>query len=513
MTDALLAIARDLSASLPAADRHQRLVEAVRRIVPCDAAALLGVEEGGLRILAGTGLVPDALGRRYDPALHPRFGAILSAPGPVRFAADDPRPDPFDGLIGARPGTDAGVHACMGCALRVEDALVGVLAVDALRPGAFDGVQDETIATFAALAAAALRTAGLIEALEVLAERRGQVSRRLVAEALQRGGGEILGRSPAVTALREEMARVAPTDLTATILGETGTGKELVARTLHARSLRFDQPLVYVNCAALPESIAESELFGHVRGAFTGAVADRMGRFELASGGTLFLDEIGELPRSVQPLLLRALQHGEVQRVGADRVLRADVRVLAATNRDLAAEVKAGRFRADLFHRLMVYPLHVPPLRERGDDVLILAGHFAAQARMRLGTGPIRLTPAARERLLAYDWPGNVRELEHGILRAAIRAAEGHPGQPILLDAPHLGLDGGDSAPPVPAPIAGFVPLPLAGAVERFQREYVTATVASCGGNWAEAARRLGVDRGNLHRLARRLGLKGPREG
>ncbi len=194
-----------------------------------------------------------------------------------------------------------------------------------------------------------------------------------------------------------------------------------------------------MNCAALPESIAESELFGHVAGAFTGAVRDRAGKFEVADGGSLFLDEVGELPLSLQPKLLRALQQGEIQRIGSDRLHRVDVRIIAATNRDLLAEVERGRFRADLYHRLAVYPIRVPALRERRDDIALLATHFADSTRRRLGLGPLRLGEEVRERLAAADWPGNVRELENVVSRAVLRAAAGKPpGAPIVVGLAHV---------------------------------------------------------------------------
>ena len=510
MLDTLLDIALDLTAGLSAEGRYQRLVEAVRRALPCDAAALLRLDNDAVQVVAASGLTPDALGRRFLLGEQPRLAAILAGRGPVRFAARDPRPDPYEGLIAGVQDGSTGVHSCMGAALWVDEHLVGALTVDAVRPGAFNDVDDQAVATLAALAAAAMRTAGLIDALEGLVEKRGQVSQKLVAEALQRGGGELIGQSPAMEMLRQELQRVAPSDLSVLITGETGVGKELVARTIHARSSRAHQPLVYINCAALPESIAESELFGHVRGAFTGAMAHRMGRFELADGGTLFLDEIGELPLGIQAKLLHALQRGEVQRVGADHSIEVDVRVLAATNRELDREVAAGRFRADLFHRLCVYPLRVPPLREREGDIALLAGYFMDRAQVRLGSGPVHMEPAVRQALERYPWPGNVRELEHMLLRATIRAASGQRNQRVQIQRRHLDL-GEPEPPPRARPCQDPPAAPVGSlreATEAFQQQLIRSAVAQAGGNWAEAARRLDMDRANLHRLARRLGLK-----
>ncbi|GMV40230.1 MAG: hypothetical protein AMXMBFR64_19460 [Myxococcales bacterium] len=507
MIDALLDIALDLTASLSTQERYQRLLAAVRAVVPCDASALMRNEGGVLVPVVVAGLTPETLGRRFVPAEHPRLAAIVASREPVRFRADDPRADPYDGYVSASPDHLTHVHSCMGSSLHVGDELVGVLTVDAMEPGAFDRVADRTFAAFAALAAATMRTAGLIEALERAVERKGRVAEHLVTTALLRQGGELVGQSEAMRTLRAELEVIAASELTVLVTGETGVGKELVARTLHAGSRRSRQALVYVNCAALPESIAESELFGHVRGAFTGAVEDRAGKFELADGGTLFLDEVGELAPSIQAKLLRALQSGEIQRVGADRDVRVDVRVVAATNRELTVEVAAGRFRADLYHRLSVYPVRVPPLREREGDVALLAGLFLDRARVQLGLGSARLGRAAREALARYSWPGNVRELEHVIMRAALRASGGRRRADALIDVSHLGLDGAAPAPetPVAAPLVG---LGLADATATFQRDLILRAVESSGGNWAEAARRLGLDRGNLHRTARRLGLK-----
>jgi anaerobic nitric oxide reductase transcription regulator len=324
---------------------------------------------------------------------------------------------------------------------------------------------------------------------------------------------ELLGKSPAMQRLKAEIDTVAASDLTVLILGETGVGKELVAKRLHARSSRSERPLVQINCAALPETLADSELFGHKKGAFTGAVQDRIGKFELADGGTLFLDEVGELPLSVQAKLLRVLQSGEIQRPGSDRLLRVDVRVIAATNRDLRDEVAQGRFRADLYHRLSVYPLVVPSLRERGRDVLSLAGGFLEENQHRLGARNLRLSPQAKAALLSHAWPGNVRELEHVISRAALRALseQGRGARWLGIEPRHLALD--SQAAPAVALVAqapeSSPPMHEAGslreATEAFQRQWIEAALRRHEGSLARAARDAGMDRSNFHRLLRKL--------
>ncbi len=504
----LLDIARDLTAHLAAVDRYRRLLEAVQRIAACEVVTLMRMEQGLLRPVAQQGLAADVLARSFDPTEHPRLGLILKGAGvPVRFPADTFLPDPFDDALTPEGGSLGRIHACLGCALTIGDEVVGLLTLDDHRPDHFLGLADDDIAGLAALAAAALHTAGLVDALEAAAKRQGLVARQLLREVQQRQGQEIIGQSSVTRRLVHEIETVAETDLPVLLQGETGVGKEVAARAIHARSARRDAPLIYVNCAALPESIAESELFGHTRGAFTGATDVRAGKFEAADGGTLFLDEIGELPLSIQPKLLRVLQSGELQRLGSDKLQRVDVRILTATNRNLVEEVALGHFRADLFHRLSVYPIDIPPLRTRGDDILTLAGFFLDGARTRLGLGPVRLTPAAGACLMRYDWPGNVRELEHTMIRAAVRAAGGRRRVPVLVDVPHLILPTSPAVAPVPAKVVVAEALPLRDAVDTFQRELIGRQLEAAGGNWSEVARRLDVDRGNLHRLAKRLGL------
>ena len=522
--DAFLSVALDLSASLASEDRYRRLLAAVRSAVPADATCLLRLDGDALVPLATHGLSPDAMGRRYELSAHPRLDVICRSDGPVLFPADSALPDPFDGLVEDDPRALEHIHACMGCPLRVEGKLVGVLTADSLDPHAFEDLDLRVLSALGALAGAAMRTSHLIEALEESCRRYGLVARDLMRDAHERGGG-LIGTSPAMARVRREIDLVARTDMPVLVTGETGTGKELVARAIHAESQRAESPLIYVNCAALPESVAESELFGHVRGSFTGADRDRPGKFEVADGGTLLLDEIGELPLALQAKLLRALQEGEIQRVGADRVLHVDVRIVAATNRDLDTEVATGRMRADLYHRLAVYPLHVPPLRERGGDVVLLAGHFCDRTRARLGLGPVRLDAAARARLAEYSWPGNVRELENVISRAVLRAAaQVARGAAVVLAPADLGRDFGESPPALPSHAArdthgaaddglavgtGVRPsASLQDRVDAFKRREIAAALRAAEGNWAAAARALGLHRSNLHHLAQRLGLK-----
>jgi len=504
---ALWQIAVDLSNTMPGEIQFQRLVSAIGSVLPCDAVSLMHLQDGVLVPMASHGLAPELMGRRFDPAAHPRLAAILASIDPVRFAADSDLPDPFDGLLAVDTEREKPIHACMGCSLHVDRELVGVLTLDALDDKAFERLSDATVAAFAALAAATLRNVALIRALEQASERQRAIARDLMQEALRREG-DLIGNSRVMAHLRQEIAMVAATDLAVLITGETGTGKELVARTVHAQSARNEQAMVQVNCAALPESVAESELFGHKRGAFTGATSDRAGKFELAHGGTLFLDEIGELPLGVQAKLLRALQQGEIQRVGTDEVIRVDVRIIAATNRDLRHEVEAGRFRSDLYHRLHVYPIAVPPLREHREDLAVLAGYFLEAARHKLGIERIDLHPLALSALAAYDWPGNVRELEHLLLRASLKAAQRDP-QRVLVCAGDLGLPAAAPSIETVAPVTALA-LPnvvLRDAVDDFQRRMIAAALAEAGGNRAQAAKRLGLDRANLLRLAKRLGI------
>ena len=505
------ALLKHLSSAYTGPERMQRLVSALRKHFQCDAVAVLRLQDDALIPQAVDGLVHEALGRRFQVVAHPRLAAILQSTEPVHFQADCGLPDPYDGLLQVHAGEPLPVHDCMGVSLSVNGSLWGALTLDALGVDTFGEQRITELRSHALLIEVALRMNRLEE--EAANQRQGRNAASPAPLADTPVDEEIVGQSPAMLSLLHEIDVVAGSDLPVLLLGETGVGKELFARRIHRHSSRA-KPLVQVNCAALPETLAESELFGHVRGAFSGASTDRAGRFEVADGGTIFLDEIGELPLTIQAKLLRTLQNGEIQRLGEDRPRHVNVRVIVATNRDLQQGVKDGVFRADLYHRLSVYPVHIPPLRERGNDALLLAGRFLELNRVRLGIRSLRLSPAAEMEILRYQWPGNVRELEHVISRAAIKAlSRGARASDIVTLVPAL-LDLDTSLPDAPAPQAATplapdaVPLTLNEAVALRQREMIQQTLAATGANWALAARQLGLDASNLHKLARRLGMK-----
>ena len=302
--------------------------------------------------------------------------------------------------------------------------VLGVLAVFARQPIASECMG--WLRMIADHAAAAIATGRAFAEIDALRKRLELENEYLREEVTGAGAfGELIGQGPALEAVARQIDLVAPTDSAVLILGESGTGKELVAREIHCRSKRSGRPLIKVNCAAVPRELYESEFFGHVKGAFTGALRDRVGRFELADGGTLFLDEVGEIPLELQAKLLRILQEGELERVGEERTRRVNVRLVAATNRDLRTEAEAGRFRQDLFYRLSVFPVEVPALRKRKEDIPLLAEHFLKASSRKVGRPKPPLTLAGVQRLQQYDWPGNVRELQHVIERAVITSTGG----------------------------------------------------------------------------------------
>lgn len=355
-------------------------------------------------------------------------------------------------------------------------------AIHAIRSGAFDFVTKpvELELLVASLRRATERT------------RLQREIRRLQAEAADNRFATLIGESDVMRRLRSQLERVVPSDASVLLTGESGTGKEVVAQALHAEGPRADRPFIAVNCAALPEQLIESELFGHVRGAFTDARADRDGLFVQAHGGTLFLDEIGELPLEMQPKLLRALEQKTVRPVGGEKERAFDVRLITATNRDLDAEVEQQRFREDLFYRINVLTLSVPPLRTRGNDVLLLANHFLQEFGEAAGKPDVKLDGPVTHKLLAYDWPGNVRELRNVIERAVVLS----PGNLIQIDALPRKIAEFQSDQLVLSPAANQ-PLESLAAVED---RYIRFVLEQTGGNKTEAAKILGLDRKTLYR-------------
>lgn len=498
----LTQIALDLNSGISAHDRFTRLLNTIRKLLRCDASALLAFQGERFRPLAIDGLSPEVLGRRFLIAEHPRLEIIARAGDVVRFPTDSVLPDPYDGLI-PNQGAHLRVHSCIGLPLMANDCLIGALTIDGFDDAMFESFTDEDLRTLSALAAVSLNNALIMEQLE------RPTAVHSVSDLSLSQPTEMIGESSTMLALKHEIEIVANSGLNVLILGETGVGKELVAQEIHGRSPRADKAQVYLNCAALPESIAESELFGHVKGAFTGAIGNRKGKFETADSGTLFLDEIGELPLSIQAKLLRVLQYGEIQRIGDDSVHTVDVRIIAATNKDLKKEVVQGCFRADLFHRLSVFPVHVPPLRERDDDIALLTGFFVEKCRVKLGISSLRISMPGLKCLSSYAWPGNVRELEHCVSRAAIYAKAESGSDSVLITDHHFDIS--DSlvtrADKLPAKtMASFES--LRQATDAFQRDYIGNVIDDSRENWADAARALKIDSGNLHRLAKRLGLK-----
>jgi two-component system nitrogen regulation response regulator NtrX len=311
----------------------------------------------------------------------------------------------------------------------------------------------------------------------------------------------MVGRSEAMQRVYQLVDMVAPTRARVVISGERGTGKELVARAIHAHSPRRDRPFGQLNCAAVPAELIESEMFGHVKGAFTGAVAERKGVFESANGGTLFLDEIGDMSSAMQVKLLRTLQEGEVTPVGSSRSRPVDVRILAATSKNLLEEIEAGRFRDDLYDRLNVVNIAMPPLRARRDDVPLLAEHYLRLASVENDLKPKRLTPRGQEYLAQLPWPGNVRELRNLMERLAVIVPGDTVGHREVMDALHM------TAPP---PSDDGTPLPLKQARSRFERQYILERLNANRGNLLNTARELGIERTNLYRKMKQLGIESP---
>jgi len=416
-----------------------------------------------------------------DYALHTRRSVLTAPRSDARFG-------------GAKSVGEQGITSALCVPILSHDQVLGLVYADRL--GGQDFVREDQELVTATCLQAAPALANLKRLEETLAKKE-----LLLAEL--KGQHNLLGESPRLKAVAAFIERAAPTEAVVLVLGESGTGKELVARAIHYNSRRGDAPLVIVNCAALTESLIESELFGHAKGAYTGASSDRAGRFEMAHGGTIFLDEIGELSNSCQTKLLRVLEQGELSRVGEGRVRKVDVRVVAATNRDLDAEVKAGRFREDLFYRLNVLAVTLPPLRERGPDIALLLKHYLRDAALRSGRGKLEFSDEALAVLQQYRWPGNVRELRNLTERLAVLC----PRETICLP---------DLPPEFCAPLpsragAGAGPAPerqdSTASLEDVEKAHILRVLQTCEGNKKLAAEKLGIDRSTLYAKLRAYGI------
>ena len=497
---AVSGLAPILGSTLKVNELLERLGEALHAIFDFDAMALRVVSPSGGE-LELIGVLDTEEGPRYAPVAAPSEYSTSEriAKGETILVHDtDVELDP------TRPGDRRilarGRKSLLIVPLMFGEQVDGYVYFATRRRNWYGEADVEVAQAVAAQIVIAVQHQRLAEKQQQLAvvEARAQALEARV-ESLRGALGDrydfahVVGRAPAFVETLERAQRVAPTETTVLLTGESGTGKEVVARAIHHASARADRAFVAVNCAALPDTLIESELFGHERGAFTGADKLKRGRFELAAGGTLFLDEIGELMPGLQAKLLRVLQEREYERVGGTVTLVADVRLIAATNRDLERAVAEGRFREDLYYRLAVFPVRLPALRERGDDVILLADRFVSELGAKLGKGDSGLSRDARQALLDHPWPGNIRELQNAIERALIVSDGG------LITAVQLGLTPGRAADPSPAATDG--------SLVEVERRTIQSALERAKGNKSRAAAALGITRMKLYTRLRRLGL------
>ena len=506
---AATALAPILGASLKVGDVLERLGEAMRPLIDFDVM--------GLYLLAADGQGFDRMGiigtplpgGSATPTIQDYSVLERVSRGDVFLVRDAPRELDL-GRRGDQLIIEAGHRSLLGVPLRFGEQVGGGLFFVTRRERWYDEGDVEVAAALAAALALAIQHQRLAEHQQQLgaAEAKAQKLERQVASlrtALDDrfGFDAIIGRASNFVAALDDARKVAPTGTTVLLTGESGTGKEVLARAIHHASPRAEGPFVALNCAALPETLIESELFGHERGAFTGADKLKRGRFELAAGGTLFLDEIGELAPAAQAKLLRVLQERRYERVGGTTTLEADIRLIAATNRDLERGVADARFREDLYYRLAVFRIHLPALRERGDDVLLLADHFVRQLGGNMGKPEPGLSREARDLLVAHSWPGNIRELQNAIERALILA------QGELISAGQLGIAprlSRGAAPPTATSPEGERRT-TAPALADMEKQMIVEALRRANGNKSRAAAALGLSRTQLLRRVRRFGL------
>jgi transcriptional regulator with GAF, ATPase, and Fis domain len=468
---------------------QEKVLESVLAIVPADQAAILLTENG----VAGFSSI---VGRNRELGANQPIHAsqtILNRVLEENLAVLSSDVQSDDAYREAESLIERRVHSVLAVPLEVQGKVLGVMYLDASSPGArFDSDLLQLVTTLGNITALAIENARQLE-------RLGGENRRLYEELNIHHS--MIGESKAMHEVYDFVSRVAGRDSTVLISGESGTGKELVARAVHMNSGRVDKPFVAINCAAITETLLESELFGHERGAFTGAVSQKKGKLEVAEGGTVFLDEIGELAVPMQAKLLRVLQEREFERVGGTRSIKLDVRLIAATNRDLKDASKTGAFRPDLYYRLNVVSLHMPALRERREDIPMLAAFFATQYGEKVKRRVAGISPEARASLMRYDWPGNVRELENAIERAVVLGST----ELILAD------DLPDSILEETA-AAGEPVSALHDGIREAKKVLIERAIEQANGNYTEAAKILGVHANHLFRLIRTLNLKPKRQ-
>jgi len=513
---ALLEINNLMISNLTQDALFRAIAQAVRRVIPFDRTALCLHDSA--RDVLRVAIVESSLPvTRFTVGMEfavtdTHMGQVFGSQRPLlRGDVEVEHEYPLERLNVAD-----GVHSLLVVPLIVRGASIGTLGVSSTAPGQYTMADAVFLQEVANQVAMAVQNMKAYEEISVAYEEISVLKARLEREnaylqeeiGTEHHFGEMIGSSPALFEVMRHVERVAPTDATVLISGETGTGKELVARAIHARSARSGRPLVKVNCGAISAGLVESELFGHMKGAFTGALERRLGRFEVADGGTIFLDEIGELPLDTQVKLLRVLQEGEFEPVGASTPSLADVRVIAATNRDLEDAVRSGRFRADLFYRLNVFPIRTPPLRERVEEIPQLVAFFVGRFARRFGKTAERISPETMDRLVSYPWPGNVRELQNVVERAVILATG--PTLEIEPDLLRTGKDIGHeskASPPQPEPSGHG----LEAVLKDVETRHVRAALKQAG--WViegarGAARILGLHPNTLRSRIDKLGIR-----
>ena len=508
-SEALVGLTRALGRSLKMREAFERLAEIVRPILDFDILGIDLFSFSGREVerLVEVGLNPSE--PRPLPIPLEQFSLFNKVEAGESVLLSDAQSELAPNRAWDLRLMEGGARSCLIVPLRFGDLTGGAIYFCKRKPDWYDEFDVEIAYGIAAHFTLAVQHQQLAEEQRRLAEveertRRLEQNLKLLREELveRYGFDQIIGRSPS---LREELSlarKVAPTETTVLVTGESGTGKELVARAIHLASPRSEGPFITISCAALPDTLLESELFGHERGAFTGADRQKPGRFELAAGGTLFLDEIGELPQPLQAKLLRVLQTHEFERLGGTTTLSSDVRIIAATNRILEKEVEAGRFREDLYYRLNVFRIHLPPLRERGSDVLLLADHFVHTMGARMGKGEMGISQDARELLLSYPWPGNIRELQNAVERGLIVCDGG------LITAVELGVI--TSREPIaarvtPAEGTGEVSSLSESSFVEVQKHLVLEALRKARGNKSKAAKLLDLTRSQLNTLMKRF--------